>query len=373
MSNKIRCVILNRNYPPASGITGHSAADLADYLICKDIEISIVCVSANYSGGGLDKNKVGNIYQIKQIYSGKIKIFRLISNLIEGFLMLKKAISLNINTVICMTDPPLINFFSGILLNKKKIRWVYWSMDLYPDAFVSAGIVSKKNIFYKFILTKIKKFPPNLLMALGSAQRDYILKKYQWNIPTIILPCGISNSLKLSEEPIWSKNANGKILIGYVGNLGEAHNFEFIYEVIRNIDPSKYLFILSVYGSKALRLINLVSGTRGLIIVENIPQSQLCFIDIHLTSLNAGWEHVCVPSKAVSAITNGSTILFYGDQLSDTWKILNRSGWIININKDIKKEIIEWFEKITLDSIILRKNNSIKIKYLLENYKNNTY
>ena len=61
----MKCVIINRNYPPQKGITGHSANELANYLLNKGVDIDIVHVDGKYAGGGQLESKV---YSLNQLY-----------------------------------------------------------------------------------------------------------------------------------------------------------------------------------------------------------------------------------------------------------------------------------------------------------------
>jgi len=369
---KVRCVILNRNYPPLSGVTGHSAAELADFLISRNIEVHIVSVCGSYEGGGLDKEKVGRTHIISTLYSGRQKILRLFSNLIEGFLMIRKALSLDVKFAICMTDPPLLNLWAALFFKKNNISWVYWSMDLYPEAFYAAKLVSENNIIYRYIYTKIKQAPPKYLLALGNLQLEYIIKKYGWNVPGVVLPCGITSSYQ-APPPIWSQASKNKLVLGYVGNLGEAHDANFVYEVIRQIDESKHIFVLSIYGTKAAWLFNLVKHHPGVIVINSIPQSELGYIDVHLVTLKPNWNHICVPSKAFSAVSKLSTILFCGDEFCDNWRMLEACAWRIDPSENLQEDIEKWFFMLTKASILLRKENAKGIIKNLQEIKIKAY
>ena len=81
------CVIINRNYPPHSGMTGASACELVNHLQKSNIRIHVVTLSSNYDGGGFNLSFDNTIViRVKSIYNGKNKYFRLFSSLLEGFL-----------------------------------------------------------------------------------------------------------------------------------------------------------------------------------------------------------------------------------------------------------------------------------------------
>ena len=168
--------ILNRNYPPCPGITGESAAELAGYLVDRGLLVNIITVDGEYQGGGGEVKPAGNVFQIKTFYNGKSKAMRLLSNLYEGFSMVRKSGSFSPDVTICMTDPPLLNMWAAMLLRKRK--WILWSMDLYPEAFAAAGLVSKGNLFYKVIDKVVLSNKPSHIISLGPYQNEYLLEKY---------------------------------------------------------------------------------------------------------------------------------------------------------------------------------------------------
>ena len=350
----MRCIILNRNYPPNPGVTGSSANELAQHLMTKGIEVHIVSTKGQYAGGGLNTKASGHVHLVSSLYSGKQKLLRLLSNLVEGFLMTRKASSLGIAPWICMTDPPLLNYWVGRYAHQHQLPWAYWSMDLYPEAFVSAHITSPRNWIYRHLTSAIRKFAPQLLIALGPKQAQAILQTNAWSIPCVQLPCGIFQSQGVINQPAWA-NVQGKIILGYAGNLGEAHDPQFIEQVLRHMDPSKHHFILSCYGAKAAPILALAKDLPGVTILPTIPQHELQYIDIHLATLLPHWDHVCVPSKAVSSICQGAALLFSGSTQNDNAHLLGKASWLIDPYQPIEQQVADFFKALDHASLANKK------------------
>ena len=354
----MKCIILNKNYPPNSGITGYSASLLARYLVDRGVDVTVVTTDAEYGGVKESSNSDRvRVITVRAIYQGKNKYLRLFASLYEGYKLTKQASKLNTATWICMTDPPLLNLWVGLMAKKLQLPWAYWTMDLYPDAFYAAGLVKKTNFIYKILTHLIKKNKPDFIISLGLQQANYLINEYEYSCPIVLLPCGIAKNKKDELPPKWA-NGNYEILFGYAGNIGEAHNANFLIEVIRKINYKKNGFVLSLYGSHAKFVIDKVKDIEGLIIVESIPQSQLCFIDIHLASLIPKWDHICVPSKAITSICQGGSLLYFGSENNDNWCLLGDCGWRIDPDCDLEKQVVLFMDNLNVDELARKKKLS---------------
>lgn len=347
----MKCTLLNRNIPPIPGITGSSANELAEHLEKAGIEVHVITVCGSYQGGGtISSDNYGTVYELKHLYNGKNKILRLFSSLIEGWKMARKAAALDHAPLISMTDPPLLNFWVSRLAKRKSIPWIYWSMDLYPQAFVASKLVKKSNLGYKYIKRQLQKSPPDALIALGEKQAEFLQKDYGDSMKTILLPCGITRSQAKSDIPQWAER-DGKIIFGYVGNIGEAHDNNFVKEFIAKIDAAKHRFILVAYGSKSKSVLDFAAGRDGVIIFDSMPREHLKFIDVHLVTLLPDWDHICVPSKAVSAVCEGSGVYICGSLSNDNWALLKDAAWRVDPAGNFSEAIDKFLNDLTIDEV----------------------
>jgi hypothetical protein len=355
-----------------TGITGDSAAELALYFCEAGFYVNMICADAAYSTSENAKQVVGTVHKIRTFYNGKNKHLRLLSSLCEGFFLVKKSKKLDSDITICMTDPPLIHTWASILLKHKK--WILWAMDLYPDAFVADRLISTNNLLYKIIDRLTTKNIPQYIIALGSVQKEYLKNKYREKSIFFSLPCGIFNSIKknIEEIPGWVAN-DGKILLGYCGNLGEAHSLKYLCAIIDNLDESKFKLILSIYGSKADRLKKYIQGKKGIELVAFVSRANLKYIDIHLASLNKEWVNVCVPSKTVSSVCAGSAFLYYGAEYSDNWVLLKDAGWLISGDEDVNEGVKRFFANFRYEELLSKKMAAQNLAEKLIDEKKTTF
>lgn len=356
--------IINKNYPPSKGITGQSANELATYLQQQGVQVNVVCTTAAYQGGVGDKvEATGNVYPIKSIYGGKNNILRLVASFIEGFLLIRKAKKTGAKGwFIVMTDPPFLGLWAAVFLRSQ--QWILWTMDLYPQAFASANLVSEKNPLYKLMANTIRKSPPTAMINLGKWQAEYMLNFYSKQIPAIIFPCGIwepESEGKNSQYPDWYTGDSFNY-IGYCGNLGEAHSLEFIIAALDRFDARKFKFILSVYGAHGKKALAHAAQKESVIIIDNVKREHLHLIDIHLVTLKEVWNHVCVPSKAFSAVCSGSGILFCGNEENDNWHYLQKAAWRVNDNCSIDVSLQSVFNADLKNEIGVKRGAALQIR-----------
>jgi hypothetical protein len=357
-----KITIVNRHYPPNVNITGENAWDLANYLISKkNISVAIVHIGRSYEGGGNKREAVGEIHTVKTIYEGQNRILRYISGMLDGWKLIRKAASLDHGPVIVMTSPPLLPMWASRIFSRKKKEWILWSMDLFPEGFAASNEVKEDNFLYKYALRQTYRNAPARMIALGPQQKKAVESKYGKEIDGVVLPCGVfMDQNKSSEVPPW-KTEKEKIYFGYCGNCGNAHSAEFVKTVIAAMDPEKHHFILAVYGIKAEGIKEFAKNNQAVSIMNGVPRNELHHIDVHLVTLVESWTHVAVPSKAVSSVCSGASILFCGNPHGDNWQMLKDAGWMVADNSALEMNVHQALIGIRKDSIAEKKANALRI------------
>lgn len=353
-------------------MTGEYANHLATYLSdVENIDVQVVHVQGDYQGGIADLKPVGEIHQVRSWYNGKQKIRRLLASFIESFTLIRKAKSVCNGPFIIMTDPPFLSYWASIFLKRRK--WMLWSMDIYPNAFVSNGLVKKSNPLYRLLHTMIYNNPPDQIIALGPLQKIYLEKGYKQERKGCQLPCGIYDYQKTEDAPAWYAGEE-LIHFGYCGNLGEAHSPEFLVECLKRLDPKRHRLVLAVYGSKAEVILKQAENHPAVVLVGGgVQRNELPFIDIHLVSLKAEWNHVCVPSKAVSAVCSRSAFLFCGDRNCDNWHLLGDAGWFISDDGNMKDSLDDFFESLSESSMRQKKVRAMEVVSRLKEMESSAY
>lgn len=369
-AKNIKISLVNKFYPPANAITGQNLFQLNDYLISNGFSTNVYCIDSSYSDNKrLEKKHNHNVKYLNFNHKSNNKIKRLFYNFIESYILIKNALKNNPEILITQTDPPFLNLFVS-LLKPKKTNWISWTMDLYPQAFVSAGLVSSNNLLYKLTLFFFNIRKPDLMINLGNFQKDYLKKEYNRDIESVIWPCGVFIDQKIDNISIPDWHRKDKIIFGYCGNIGEAHSSDFLIKFVECIKDFDFILVLALYGSKANEVISQIPENDKIINVPFVNREHLKFIDIHIVSLIEEWTNICVPSKAVSAVCNNSAFIYNGIQNSDNWDLLKEAGWIINNNESIVDQINEVLKSIDKSSLESKKNKASQITEILSDIEN---
>lgn len=363
MNKLLSVCIINRNYPPFDGATGYHAFQLAQYLRSVDIDVHIVTTAPKKD----IQTSNDKIHYVKPFYNGSLKKLRLLGSYVEASRLITKALGLNTSFYIIMTDPPLLNYVAAKRMKGR--RWSLWTMDLFPDGFVANALISKRNRFYKFYQNQLRKNPPEFLITLGKQQKEYLQKNYFPNIPSIEWPIGFRTKAPLQKNvshiktPSWI--SEDKVKIAYIGNLGEAHNPDVLTWIADAINPDLHVLVLSCQGTHKKKVEDSLAGLNHVHIESHISENFMSNIDIHIVILRPEWTHICVPSKAITAIQNGGTVLFFGSEESDSWHYTESCGWQVLSKEDLQ----EWANSLTLEIIKKKKEFVSTLSQNLEKQK----
>jgi len=345
--------LINRNYPPNKGATGYYASHLVDAIRSRaGYDVHVITTG--------EQKSTADITYVLPVYSGRQKMLRLLGAYRESRLLIDTAVKRTPDVFIVMTDPALLNYWASKRLNDK--TWVYWSMDLFPEGFKANKLISERSWMYKRYQSVLKNGRPSHILGLGRGQINYLKKQYLSEASESFLPIGLRNEGEFTKETTFVK---GERTVGYVGNVGEAHDPSLIADCLLAFAQRNFEVVLRCYGAGSQKLLGLVVDS-AVIIKDRVSDQELKNIDIHIVSLRQEWTHICVPSKAISAVQCGNTVVYLGSQESDTWQMTKDAGWMI----ESASEVNDVIDTITAESIDEKKKAARQVAIQLKaNYK----
>lgn len=353
-----RAVIINKYGALHPSATGRPVRQLADFLWENGVDVIVLSIHAPYKRivSQQQEKLPYRTIELPDLYNGTNKYLRLLGNLLDGFRLISYSLLLPHHQLkVVLTDPSLINAWAIIVRPFFRCKLAFWTMDLYPDAFTSAGLVSQRNPIYRMIYSFVYHHVPDFLITLGEQQYRYLCRQYNRSfIPHIVLPCGICRK-EDAAEPFWRKANRDKIIFCYAGNIGEAHNDQFLLELIRQLDPEKHLILLRLYGAKAQRVLDEATYFNTVITLDYITPTEMQYVDICVASLMPAWNHVCVPSKVVSAICRGLPVLYNANEESEGACMFQKAVWLLPDSIDQPEAISDFLNTLSMDDILQKK------------------
>ena len=350
--------IINKRFSPLRSATGFHAYQLALHLKNAGHKVQFITTVPKNTDIPKTDDSITRVW-INSSYDGKNILRRLLGDLIDALRLVRTAKSTGADHIIVMSDPPFLQLIASYFLVPAKTS--FWFMDIYPQAFVARGLISMKNPIYKWYKRRLRTFKPKNFLALGKNQAKYIQDQFGYN-NEICSPIGLQQlDLTGSGTPPYWFEGHDLIYLLYKGNLGSAHDAQFIVALVNQLDSTKFRLIVNASGAKAERLSRSIGDKKSVEIVEQLTDSDLKYTDVHIVTLLDKWTHICVPSKALLAISAGSALLYHGSDQSDTWEYIKSASWRISDEYDKNSEIAIFLSSLTAEEIQKKKTKSTEL------------
>lgn len=235
--------------------------------------------------------------------------------------------------VLISSNPPLATISSIFIKNKFSLV-IY---DIYPEAIVTSGFVSKNSSIYKIWekLNKIAYRKADYIFTLTEGMVK-ILKPYTSKDNVILNPAwadNFGNSTIPRTENVFIKNNNlqDKFIILYSGNLGKEYEIETILDVAEQfVGNDKIQFVIAGKGWKK-ELLQTIIETKKLTNTLLIPyQDSVSFMhsmhamNIGIVSQAINAAEVCIPSKTYNIMAFAKPIICIGNKNTDLGNLINK-------------------------------------------------
>ncbi len=265
------------------------------------------------------------------------------------------------DVVICLTTPPFVALIGALLKAIKGTRFIFWTMDLYPDLPVEAGIISRNGVAHR-ILGAIDTFclrRADVVVALGRCMRDRIIAKgietdriemiHPWSDPqeipelpvrrlelavdslatqrpTAPVPCG-PNPLRTE----WG--LGDRFVIQYSGNFGLGHDAETVFGAMLKLkedDGIRWVIVGDGVMRPVVEAFVRNHDIRNVVLKPYQPRSRLGTLislgDVHLVLMVPGFEGVILPSKLYGILAAGRPAIFVGPERSEIARIIREDN-----------------------------------------------
>ena len=347
----LKVLILNQSFWPDVVATAQHAHDLARFLVRQGAEVTVVASRSRYGqlGGSLPDREIVDGIDVHRVSSNRFRkssfVLRAIDYALFNVACLVKALTLpRHDVIICLTTPPFIGLVGAIVHRFRGGSLVHWTMDLYPDLPMAAGVIRRDSGTYR-LLSRIDGWAlrqADNIVVLGRCMQERVLRKgidldrvrtiSPWSDPVEVgfsLPRRISGTgPQATPEPSSAPGRpdyrgdwgiGDRFVIQYSGNLGMGHDVYTICQAMlamKDDDRVRWVFVGD--GVRRQELSDFVEQHKiGNVIMKPYePRDRLGpllgLADVHLVSMSPTFEGVILPSKFYGVLASGRPAIFVG-------------------------------------------------------------
>lgn len=330
----MRAFIVNRYFAPDESATSRIASSLAAQLSQRGIEMHVLTSRQRYGDASANlpaDDAVGRV-RVHRLWTTRFGRRHLPGRALDyasfhlslAWHMLRRLRGGDV--CIVGTDPPLASVTAVLPAALRRAIIVNWLFDLFPEVALDLGVVAGRGLLARLVLGlrdwSLRHSSCNV--APIEAMADHLRRRgipddrlaviEHWAEGGAIHPLPREGSRLRAE---WG--LEGKIVVGYSGNLGRAHEFDTFIDAasqLRRRDDIVFLFIGDGHRRPSVEAEVARRGLSNVQFKPLQPREQLCaslgLIDIHLVSLLPAMEPYIIPSKFYGITAAGRPTLFVG-------------------------------------------------------------
>jgi len=337
-------VFVNRFYAPDISATSQILTDLTRQLTTHGFQVHVVCSRLRYEGADemLPARDLVDGVHVHRVWSTgfgrRSNVARLLDYLsFYPTALIKLAVLLRAgDVVVAKTDPPLLSVIVGPVARLRSATPVNWLQDVFPE--IAERMHATR--LPRFALRVLQRLRDRSLrragmnVVLGAGMRDYFRRR---DIPDCRLR--IVENWAIGEpgngQPVVASELreslgfDGSFIVGYNGNLGQAHDYSSILaaaSILQDDPDCRFLMVGGGAGMRELEARVRAAGLANVTFLPYQPREQvtdtLAAADVHLVTLLPEVEGLIVPSKLYGVMAVGRPIVFIGDAQGEVARVL---------------------------------------------------
>lgn len=335
---------MNQFYVPDTAATGQLLADVADHLVASGHEVHVLASRRLYAGGGesLPAESVTPsgvfVHRVAATGFGRARyVGRLLDYGSFYIRALRSAMNLpRMDVCIVLTTPPFIGLIAERLQKRRGTKFVHWSMDLYPEMLVAAGMLRAGSLSYRILAAIAARIyrHADAIIALGDRMKERLIAAHAAAEKVTVVHNWVPREAVAPHAP-----AGGPVTLVYSGNVGVGHELETAVRAIARLeDRANFRVRIVGYGKLRSRLMKIVADLGLADCVRFLPpcpleelSANLAAGDIHLVSQRPGTQGLLVPSKIYGILAAARPSIYIGPADTEVAEIirLSDSGVIV--------------------------------------------
>ena len=355
----IQVLFLNQGFWPDIVSTAQHAHDLAKFLVSKGDRVSAVASRSMYgwSGAVLARHETADGIQIHRVGSNLFNkdglAGRTVDFLAFNIACLVMAIRLpRHDVVVCLTTPPFIAMVGLVVRALKGSKFVFWTMDLYPDLPAQAGVVKRGSIAF-WLLDRIDRFllcRADAVVVLGRCMRDRMIAKgepirrlemiHPWadadellSKPVRIRDDSAPSGWRVANNPFRNEWGIGdRFVIEYSGNYAIGHDTDTVLAAMDRVRDDVFRWVFAGGGvmRPLVERFHLEQSIPNALFRPYEPRERirdlLTLGDVHLVLMEPGYEGLILPSKFYGILAASRPTIFVGPRDCEVARVISESG-----------------------------------------------
>jgi colanic acid biosynthesis glycosyl transferase WcaI len=323
-----RVIFVNRVYWPSTEATAQLLTDLAEGLVSRGWSVHVIAAGNGQTiRNGVTIHRTGDGEHHTGMISRALN-YRRFESVARARL---DQLARPGDTVVAMTDPPLLAVSLNPIAAKRGLRLILWLQDIYPEiatthfgpltGWLLAPWRAKRDAAWRNAATCVTLGKD---MAASITHRGIPQDKIEiipnWAPRELHDP--VSTEARQEHRQAWG--VDSKFVVTYSGNLGRVHEFDTVMAAARILRDQPDIVILLIGRGARLEAVVRSAQNQGLRNVQLLPPEprerlarSLTAADAHLVTLRPEYASLVYPSKLAGVLAAGRPVLFVGPSSGD--------------------------------------------------------
>lgn len=341
-------VLVNQFYPPDHAPTGVYLEALAGALCRQGVPVCVLTGRTGYDGDRSflpreDRHGVA----VRRVWTPRLGRGGGLARL-AGYLCFAWGVWWRLSAgprpraVLALTTPPFLGWIVALAARWRGIPHLHWVMDVWPDALVADR--PARTGWRRWVLDRLGHVARRHLggaravIALGEGMACR-LQRYRKQ-STTVAPLWATVTRPEADVVAAMRRQMGwtdaEVVLAYCGNLGRGHRWRDFAEAAARSEPGLRWVVIG--GGVRRRELDAWCEEHPEVRIDRLPYvaegdlpALLAAVDVHLVSVERGWEGVVVPSKVQNLLAVGRPALVVAPAASEParWVLGARAGWVV--------------------------------------------
>lgn len=328
----MRVLILNQYFHPDLAATAQLATDLAVDLVERGHDVTVVAATAGYQADAAPLPRIDSYRGVRIVrvpsfgFGRKRKLLRVLDyvSFLAGALV-PVLTETRPDVLLALSTPPFIAALGLLARKLRRVRLLFWVMDVYPDVAFRLGALPERGLAASVLRELARRLlagadgvialddsmRERLIASGASAARVHVIDN--WNDGDAIRPQPLATNA-LRER----LGLGARFTVSYSGNMGRAHEFDTLIAAMRLLRDEDIQWLFIGDGPARADVERRVAALE-LPHVAFLPYQDRDALPVSLTAAHASivtlqpeFAGLVVPSKLYGLLAAGVPVVYVG-------------------------------------------------------------